>query len=50
VSRDRHHLRIAGFGGSISRAVCGGAEPANRRIPRCNGRRDHRVEIELAGR
>ena len=44
-----YHLQVTNRGGAVSRVVCDGVEQANRRIPLRDDRRDHHVEIELAG-
>ncbi|MBC7974301.1 MAG: cyclic beta 1-2 glucan synthetase, partial [Myxococcales bacterium] len=44
-----YHIHVVNRGGKVSRVVCDGAEQANHLIPLRDDRRDHHVEIELAG-
>jgi cyclic beta-1,2-glucan synthetase len=44
-----YHLQLKNLGGGVSRVVCDGIEQAGHRIPLCDDRQDHHVEIELDG-
>ena len=44
-----YHVHVTNRGGAVSRVVCDGTEQPDLRIPLRDDRRDHHVEIELAG-